>query len=74
VPATGHGIATPEDTVRMNLPADHRTSRPELRCGIVLRVGEDSCQMILGHDERMSARFAVAFPSPRTVPDGTIPA
>ena len=36
-----------------------------LRCGIVLRVQEDSCQ-ILGEGEVRSAGYAALFPSPRT--------
>jgi hypothetical protein len=50
----------------MNLPADHHASRPGLYCGIVLRVGEDSCHVILAQDQRLSVPFAAAFPSPRT--------
>lgn len=53
-----------------------------LRCGIVLRVQEDACQ-IFGEGQACSVRFARSFPSPRaervspghlvavaTVPDG----
>src|SRR5215831_17909083 len=36
-----------------------------LRCGIVLRVQEDSCQ-ILGEGEVRSVGYAALFPSPRT--------
>ena len=36
-----------------------------LRCGIVLRVQEDACQ-ILGEGEVRSVRYAAQFPSPRT--------
>lgn len=50
----------------MDLPADRRAPWQGLRRGIVLRVGEDRCQVILGHDQRVSVRFAAAFPSPRT--------
>ena len=36
-----------------------------LRCGIVLSVSEDACQ-ILGQGQLSSVRYATLFPSPRT--------
>lgn len=44
----------------------HQSATPALlHCGIVLRVQEDACQ-ILRTGQLSSARFAKAFPSPRT--------
>ena len=37
---------------------------PPLRCGIVLRSGEDACQVLAGA-EVASVRFAAQFPAPR---------
>ncbi len=47
-------------------PRAERGSTPaRLRCGIVLSVQEDACE-ILGHGQLSSVRYATAFPSPRT--------
>jgi hypothetical protein len=37
---------------------------PRLRCGIVLRVGEDACQVLAG-GQVISVRYASQFPTPR---------
>jgi hypothetical protein len=37
---------------------------PRLRCGIVLRSGEDACQVLAG-GELVSVQFAAQFPAPR---------
>lgn len=37
---------------------------PRLRCGIVLRSGEDACEVLAGA-EAVSVRFAARFPAPR---------
>jgi hypothetical protein len=37
---------------------------PRLRCGIVLRSGEDACQVLAG-GEAASVRYAPQFPAPR---------
>jgi hypothetical protein len=37
---------------------------PRLRCGIVLRSGEDACEVVAG-GEVASVRFAAQFPAPR---------
>lgn len=37
-----------------------------LRCGIVLDVAEDECEVVFGDGERSSVRYATVFPSPRT--------
>jgi hypothetical protein len=39
---------------------------PPLSCGVVLRVREDSCDVLLPAGQQATARFATAFPSPRT--------
>lgn len=44
---------------------DQGSKPARLRCGIVLRVDEDACQ-ILGQGEVSSVRYATLFPSPRT--------
>lgn len=44
---------------------DHGPTPARLRCGIVLSVQEDACQ-VLGQGQRSSAQFAALFPSPRT--------
>jgi hypothetical protein len=44
---------------------DQGPAHAPLRCGIVLRVQEDACQ-ILRAGRLSSARYAEAFPSPRT--------
>jgi len=36
-----------------------------LRCGIVLRAGEDTCQVLLAGDQVVSVRYASQFPAPR---------
>jgi len=38
---------------------------PQLRCGIVLRVEEDVCQVLTG-DQVVSVSYAPQFPTPRT--------
>jgi hypothetical protein len=38
---------------------------PKLRCGIVLRVREDDCQVLAG-GQAVSVRYASRFPGPRT--------
>ena len=38
---------------------------PQLRCGIVLHVEEDACQVLSG-DQVVSVRYALHFPAPRT--------
>jgi hypothetical protein len=43
--------------------ANARTS-PQLRCGIVLRSGEDTCQVLAG-SEVVTSRYATQFPAPR---------
>jgi hypothetical protein len=45
--------------------ADHSVTSARLRCGIVLRVQEDACQ-ILRAGQLSAAGYARAFPSPRT--------
>ena len=49
----------------MTASADHGLAAARLRCGIVLRVQEDTCQ-VLRAGRSSSVRFAAAFPSPRT--------
>lgn len=49
----------------MTAPLDQGGTPALLRCGIVLRVQEDACQIIWG-EQRSSVGFAKAFPSPRT--------
>ena len=48
----------------MTTPSEHRRPEGRLRRGIVLRVQEDSCE-IVGAGERSLVRFATSFPSPR---------
>lgn len=44
---------------------DPEFAAPTLRCGIVVRVSEDACQVV--HDGRIeSLRYASQFPAPRT--------
>ena len=45
---------------------DHRRAlmTPRLRCGIVLRVQEDACQVLAG-GQVVSVRYASQFPAPR---------
>ena len=57
--------ASPRDTWRVAASFDQSATPALLRCGIVLRVQEDACQ-ILREGQLSSARFAKAFPSPRT--------
>jgi hypothetical protein len=45
---------------------DQYSTPARLRCGIVLSVQEDACQIILSKGQRSSVRFAAPFPSPRT--------
>ena len=67
----------------MTDPADHDLVPARLRCGIVVRVREDACEIVRDGHLR-SVRYATAFPSPRaervspghlvaiaTAPDGT---
>jgi hypothetical protein len=67
----------------MNDPTNHDLVPPRLRCGIVVRVWEDLCE-IAGDGQLCSVRYARLFPSPRkervspghlvavaTAPDGT---
>lgn len=50
----------------MMTASTNRAGTPgQLRCGIVLRVREDTCE-IVGHGQRRSVRYAAPFPSPRT--------
>ena len=49
----------------MAAPAHQDPTATRLRCGIVLRVQEDACQ-ILGEGQVSSVRYAALFPSPRT--------
>lgn len=53
------------DTRRMAASTDQNLTRAQLRCGIVLHVQEDACQ-ILRAGQLSSVRFAEPFPSPRT--------
>lgn len=45
--------------------ADRSPASARLRCGIVLRVQEEGCQLLRA-GQLSAARFASAFPSPRT--------
>jgi hypothetical protein len=67
----------------MTVRSPHEPIPARLRCGVVLRVQEDACQ-IIGPDRHRSVRYATGFPSPRmervspghlvalaTAPDGT---
>jgi hypothetical protein len=49
----------------MNPAADHGTVPARLRCGIVLRVSEKTCEIVRGSRVR-SVGYASLFPSPRT--------
>ena len=49
----------------MNQSSSQDPSAPQLRCGIVLGVGENTCD-IVSSGQRLSARYAKNFPSPRT--------
>jgi hypothetical protein len=49
----------------MTIPANDGLLPERLRCGIVLRVKEDTCQ-ILRDGQPRSVRYAAPFPSPRT--------
>ncbi len=53
------------ETRDMPTSTDQGVTPPRLRCGIVLRVREDACQ-ILRAGRLSSAHYASAFPSPRT--------
>ena len=53
------------DTRDVHTPTGQRPDRAWLRCGIVLRVREEDCQ-ILGQERVSSVRYAPVFPSPRT--------
>jgi len=49
----------------MTTRTDHGSTPALLRCGTVLGVREDACQ-ILGHGQHSWVRYATLFPSPRT--------
>jgi hypothetical protein len=49
----------------MAASTNHDPVRPRLWCGIVLRVAEDTCQ-VLGEGQARSVGYARSFPSPRT--------
>ena len=49
----------------MGASMSHGVVPARLRCGIVLRVEEDTCQ-IFGKGQSWSVRYASQFPSPRT--------
>lgn len=49
----------------MDTPTDQGSNPARLRCGIVLSVQEDACQ-ILEQGQLSSVRYATLFPSPRT--------
>jgi hypothetical protein len=48
----------------MTASAEDGLTGPLLRCGIVLRSGEDACEVLAG-GEVASVRFAAQFPAPR---------
>jgi hypothetical protein len=50
---------------RMPESAREAAAIPQLRCGIVLRVEEDVCQVLTG-DQVVTVRYAPHFPTPRT--------
>src|SRR6185312_10977857 len=56
-------LGTPLNTWRMGELVYRTGTRGRLRCGIVLRVREDTCE-IMALDERSQVRYAPAFPSP----------
>ncbi len=77
----GRPVST--DAEPMTDPANQGLVPARLRCGIVVRVGEDACE-VLRDGQLRTVRYATAFPSPRTervspghlvgiasVPDGT---
>jgi hypothetical protein len=49
----------------MRASVSHALVPARLRCGIVLRVGEDTCQ-IFAEGQARFVRYATLFPSPRT--------
>lgn len=49
----------------MSAAKDHGQRPARVRCGIVLRVQEDSCQ-IFGNGQRSTVGYAAPIPSPRT--------
>lgn len=49
----------------MPAKTDQRSTSARLRCGIVLSVEQDACE-ILGQGQLSSVRYATPFPSPRT--------
>ena len=49
----------------MTDPANEDLVPARLRCGIVVRVREDACEIVTGRQLR-SVRYATQFPSPRT--------
>ena len=49
----------------MTNPANRDLVPARLRCGIVVRVREDACEIVRDRRPR-SVRYATAFPSPRT--------
>lgn len=56
--------APPSDPWQMAASTHQVSAATRLRCGIVLRVEEDACQ-ILGEGKTSSVRYATLFPSPR---------
>jgi len=48
-----------------NTHSDDPATR-RLSCGLVLRVREDDCDVLLGDGRPLTARFATRFPTPRT--------
>jgi hypothetical protein len=49
----------------MDVPANHGLAAARLRCGLVLRVRDDACQ-IFGAGQVRSAGYAPSFPAERT--------
>ncbi len=46
--------------------SDRSADARRLRCAIVIRVGEEICEVVAGDGGRSSVRYARSFPSPRT--------
>jgi hypothetical protein len=61
----GFSLAAIRNTWCVAAPTDKDSHLPRLRCGIVLRVQEEACQ-VLGRGQVSSVRYATLFPSPRT--------
>lgn len=59
------GRRSQRDTLRMAASSNHSRTPARLRCGIVLHVQEDECQ-VLGAGQLASVGYVRAFPSPRT--------